>query len=196
MKTFLTTACVLLFAATAFSAKSDLALALSSAPSSPAFSPYQQMAFAENSQVKREVYIRLTKEDKLEIWQLQLQESLVNAELNAEQRQLINQLLNELPEIILNGKESKSIEGSIAAAFPDDLRRDVFVNIGSGGREQQIASADICNCSYGSYFNTCSSCKFYHIYVCALCLPTYDGCGFLAQYECNGACNKPAKGCI
>ncbi len=165
----------------------------------PAVEPYKQLAFAseETAFNRRDFYSDLSAQEKMSVWNEQLTQAAVlrSQEMNIEQRQLLADLIAKLPEIFLEGKESKTIELQIVESFPDEqLRKDIFVSLGSGGAPSSSFASE-CNCSYGSSFNMCRSCLFWHNYYCGVICHTQSGCGFLGMYTCDGICGnvKPSR---
>lgn len=169
----------------------------------PSVKPYDQLSELEgrSSCEKRSFYSDLTQKEKMQIWEEQLTRANISRseDMNLEQRQLLADLISKLPDYFLKREDPRAIEIEIARAFPDELRKDIFVLLGSGGEPSATLSvAGQCNCSVGSSFNTCSNCFLWHSYYCGvICSTQSSGCGFLGWYQCDGICGtiKPSKDC-
>lgn len=166
----------------------------------PAVKPYDQLAFFNErpSCERRSFYADLSQKEKMQVWKEQLTRASTarSQDMSPDQRELLEELISKLPEIFLEGKNSKVIEIEIAEAFPEQLRKEIFVELGSGGTPAPASGIGTCDCSYGSSFNACGSCNFQYNYYCGLiCVsPAPTGCGFLGQYICDGGCGvKPNK---
>ena len=139
------------------------------------------------------VYQRLSSAERAHLWQEQMREALRSSAWEPAQRTLIDEVgrfvttesvaalrAGEGPAFELAHREFRSLEDRVKAAFPVEDARRLFFQLGRAG---EVGALRLCNCNRDSL--PCST-----GFACgpAVCMPTEQGCGFLAQEACDGRC--------
>ncbi len=134
----------------------------------------------------------MSAQERLEFWQQELANALVNAEYSTEEKALIVELQGVLKTECFTNDSNTYKEYFKGIFTPDFLSR---VEKKGGGRLPNLFfglsfapdKTKDCNCNQGSLFGCGPNCEDKK---CSVDRDDTTGCGFLWAWECNGLCSS------
>ncbi|WGH75692.1 bacteriocin fulvocin C-related protein [Tenacibaculum tangerinum] len=161
----------------------------------------EQVLNAKNKSEQKLTYTLLNKDEKYNLWINKLKTVLSQGKLNKNQRLLINKFIAFLKpkHFITDSDEQLFLKNVYIPKYLGELKKEFTVNqIGTTFYKIPITHVDNeggggetkdCDCNR----NSMVSCQWLNTSSCEerTCKSSYDGCGFLLAYSCNGICRKP-----
>jgi hypothetical protein len=134
---------------------------------------------------RRAVFIRLTVEERREVWREHLAWAITRYDLNREQLAIVGEVAANLDKYITSEprKEPADVEARIRATFAKPLAAAIFASLGPV-EQQPNGTFEECECSTESDWCIGSNCERDIV----SCSGTEWGCGFMQTHPCNGVC--------